>query len=69
LSLPDQSITRDTPAWSTNLLDTYLSTIDAFSGYDNVLGYNVGNEVVNAANVTGAAAFIKAAARDVKAYL
>lgn len=54
---------------STNLLDTYLATIDTFSSYDNVLGYNVGNEVVNFANVTGAAAFLKAATRDVKAYL
>ncbi|KAI0343991.1 hypothetical protein BDW22DRAFT_1328054 [Trametopsis cervina] len=70
LSLPlTGSIDRASPAWSTNLLDTYLSTIDAFSKYDNVLAFNVGNEVVTAANGTAAAAFIKAAARDVKAYL
>lgn len=70
LSLPlTGSIDRQTPAWSTNLLDIYISTIDAFSKYDNVLAYNVGNEVVTAANGTAAAAFIKAAGRDVKAYL
>lgn len=34
-----------------------------------MLGYHVGNEVVIAANGTGAATFVKAAARDVKAYL
>ena len=70
LSLPvTGSIDRLTPAWSTNLLDTYLSTIDAFSKYDNVLAYNVGNEVVINPNGTAAAAFIKAAARDIKSYL
>lgn len=70
LSLPvNGSIDRDSPAWSTNLLDLYLGTIDAFSKYDNVLAYNVGNEVITAPNATAAAAFIKAAARDVKAYL
>jgi len=70
LSLPvNGSIDRDSPAWTSNLLDLYLGTIDAFSKYDNVLAYNVGNEVVVSANETGAATFIKAAARDVKAYL
>jgi 1,3-beta-glucanosyltransferase GAS1 len=33
------------------------------------LAYNVGNEVITTPNGTAAAAFIKAAARDVKAYL
>ena len=60
---------RSAPSWTTNLLDLYVKTIDVFSGYQNVLGYNVGNEVVIAANGTGAAAFVKGAARDVKAYL
>jgi hypothetical protein len=69
LSLPQSSITRDTPAWSTDLQNTYLSTVKAFSGYDNVLAYNVGNEVVIASNGTAAATFIKAAARDTKAFM
>jgi len=50
-------------------LDLYIETIDAFSGYNNVLGYNVGNEVVVASNDTSPATFVKAAARDIKAYL
>ena len=62
-------IDRNAPAWTTNLLDLYIGTIDVFSSYQNVLGYHIGNEVVIAANGTGAAAFVKAAARDVKAYL
>ena len=70
LTLPvNGSIDRANPAWTTNLLDSYIATIDTFSKYDNVLAYNVGNEVVVAANQTGTAAFIKAAGRDTKAYL
>jgi hypothetical protein len=70
LTLPlNGSIDRSAPAWTTNLLDSYIGTIDAFSGYDNVLAYNVGNEVVTSPNQTAAAPFIKAAARDTKAYL
>jgi Glucanosyltransferase len=55
--------------WTSNLLDSYIATINAFSHYDNILAYNVGNEVVTAPNETNAAPFIKAAARDIKAYL
>lgn len=70
LSLPGNgSMDRDAPSWTTNLLDLYIETINVFSKYNNVLAYNVGNEVVIAANGTAAATFVKAAARDVKAYL
>jgi hypothetical protein len=62
------SIDRTNPSWSTNVLEQYTKTIDVFSKYDNVLAYNVGNEVVITGNIT-AAPFVKAAARDIKAYL
>nr|ODN88560.1 1,3-beta-glucanosyltransferase [Cryptococcus depauperatus CBS 7841]ODN92877.1 1,3-beta-glucanosyltransferase [Cryptococcus depauperatus CBS 7855] len=70
LSLPlNGSIDRSSPSWSTNLLDQYIATINAFKGYDNILGFNVGNEVINLATNTNAAPYVKAAARDIKAYL
>jgi hypothetical protein len=70
LTLPlNGSIDRNTPAWTTNLLDSYIGTINAFSKYDNILVYNIGNEVVTSPNETAAAPFVKAAARDIKAYL
>lgn len=69
LALPlNGSIDRTSPSWSTNLLDQYIKTIDTFSKYNNVLAYNVGNEVV-VANSTAVAPYVKAAARDIKAYL
>ncbi|KAJ7264106.1 Glucanosyltransferase, partial [Mycena haematopus] len=69
LTLPlNGSIDTTLPTWSTNLLDQYTKTIDVFSKYDNVLAFNVGNEVLTA-DATNAAPFIKAAARDIKAYL
>jgi uncharacterized membrane protein YgcG len=63
------SINRDAPLWTTDLLNVYLETVDTFMGYDNILAFTVGNEVVTAVNETVAGPFIKAAARDVKAYL
>jgi hypothetical protein len=69
LALPlNGSIDRIAPTWSTNLLNQYTQTIDALAKYDNVLAYNVGNEVV-LQNSTSIAPFVKAAARDIKAYL
>lgn len=47
----------------------YIGTIEAFSKYDNVLAYNVGNEVANSNVTTVVAPFVKAAARDVKGTL
>ncbi|KAI6134203.1 carbohydrate-binding module family 43 protein/Glycoside hydrolase family 72 protein [Pisolithus thermaeus] len=70
LSLPvNGSIASTSPAWTTNLLDLYLETVNTFAKYDNVLAFNVGNEVITQSNETDAATFVKAAARDVKAYL
>ncbi|KAF9045226.1 glycoside hydrolase family 72 protein [Panaeolus papilionaceus] len=69
LGLPNNgSIDRTGPTWTTNLLNEYTSTISTFEKYDNVLAYNVGNEVVETTTVPSAP-FVKAAARDIKAFL
>ncbi|KAF8209930.1 Glucanosyltransferase-domain-containing protein [Mycena galopus ATCC 62051] len=64
LALPlNGSIDTTKPTWSTNLQDEYMKIIDVFSKYDNVLTYNVGNEVLTS-SATNAVPFIKAAARN-----
>ncbi|KAJ7659508.1 Glucanosyltransferase-domain-containing protein [Mycena rosella] len=69
LTLPlNGSVDTTQPAWSTNTLDQYLRTVDAFEKYDNILAYNIGNEVMGP-KATQAAPFITAAARDIRAYL
>ncbi|CAO1620368.1 unnamed protein product [Parajaminaea phylloscopi] len=70
LGLPlNGSINRASPSWDTALQTLFIDTIDAFSGYDNLLAVGVGNEVVSTDGTTNAAPFVKAAARDIKAYL
>lgn len=62
-------ITRGVGLWNYQLYDRFTSVVDAFHNYTNVLGFFAGNEVVNGSDGSGSAAFVKAATRDVKAYM
>ena len=69
LGEPATSINRDAPQWNGELYSRYASVIDALANYTNTLGFFAGNEVSNAPNNTAASVFVKAAVRDMKAYI
>ncbi|KAL9131904.1 MAG: hypothetical protein Q9217_000264 [Psora testacea] len=69
LSEPANSINRDTPEWNAALYARYTAVVDSLANYTNTLGFFAGNEVSNAPNNTVASTFVKAAVRDIKAYI
>jgi hypothetical protein len=69
LSQPGLSINRDDPQWNVDLYNRYTSVIDEFQNYTNILGFFAGNEVTNNNTNTDASPFVKAAVRDMKAYI
>lgn len=69
LGEPATSINRDTPQWNEEVYARYAAVVDSLANYTNTLGFFAGNEVSNAPNNTAASAFVKAAVRDMKAYI
>ena len=69
LSAPGASIIRDDPQWNDDLYKRYTAVVDVMANYTNTLGFFAGNEVSNNKTNTDASAFVKAAVRDMKAYI
>jgi len=69
LSQPGESVNRDSPAWDDVLYARYTSVVDKMAKYSNTLGFFAGNEVTNNVTNTNASPFVKAAVRDMKAYI
>lgn len=63
------AINREKPAWDLDLYERYTAVVDAMSKYTNVLGFVAGNEVTTSRSNAAASAFVKAAIRDMKAYI
>ncbi|KAJ2721805.1 1 3-beta-glucanosyltransferase gel4 [Coemansia sp. Benny D115] len=66
---PKYSINRAQPYWDHDLMSHWAAKVDAFSKYPNLVAWIAGNEVANDKDTTPSAAFVKAAVRDMKAYL
>ncbi|KAJ2051566.1 1 3-beta-glucanosyltransferase gel4 [Coemansia sp. RSA 922] len=66
---PKYSINRKQPYWDHDMMSHWTAKVDAFSKYKNLLAWIAGNEVANDVETTPSAAFVKAAIRDMKAYL
>lgn len=68
---PDYSLNREEPGPSYNptYLQSVFATIDAFAGYSNTLCFFSGNEVINKADNTLSAPYVKAVTRDMKQYI
>ncbi|KAF6819927.1 putative 1,3-beta-glucanosyltransferase [Colletotrichum sojae] len=64
----DTYILPDTPSWNERQFNAYAKVMDVFVKYDNVLGFFIGNEIIALKNQSQVAPFMKAAARDMKAY-
>ncbi|KAF9435378.1 1,3-beta-glucanosyltransferase gas1 [Entomortierella beljakovae] len=66
---PKYSIIRTNPEYDIGVWNNVRSTIDAFKGYSNTLGFFVGNEVTNDNKTTVASGYVKALLRDTKNYI
>lgn len=54
--------------WNDTQFDAYAKVMDKFQGFSNILGFFIGNENIATAEQTKLAPYLKAAARDMKAY-
>ena len=64
----DTQINPDNPSWNQTQLSLFEKVMDEFQKYPNTAGFLVGNEVLTTGNNSVAAPYVKAAARDTKAY-
>jgi hypothetical protein len=69
IATPHFSINRKTPEYGVRLYNAYKATVDAFSQYSNLFAFIAGNEVTNDKTNTQASVYVKAALRDIKAYI
>jgi hypothetical protein len=64
----DTYVEQNSPRWESDQYDAYAQVMDEFQQYDNVAGFFVGNEAITTGNGSVTSPYIKAAARDMKAY-
>ncbi|KAF3937931.1 hypothetical protein ABW19_dt0210443 [Dactylella cylindrospora] len=65
----ETGINEDNPYWSQDQLSSFAATLDAFAGYDNTVGFWIGNEVVTKAAGAKAVEYVAAAVADIKTHI
>lgn len=71
VNIPRALIARDQGAncsYNTLYLNEVLATVRIMSQYNNTMGFFAGNEVINDADTTAAALYVKAVVRDIKTF-
>ena len=69
LPAPGLTIGNKNPVWNDALYDRYTQVIDATHNFTNLLGFVVGDNVVQGIGQDDAGPYIKAAVRDLKSYI
>ncbi|KAL8742110.1 MAG: hypothetical protein Q9190_005352 [Brigantiaea leucoxantha] len=69
LSSPGFTIATANAQWNDALYNRYASVIDSMHGYSNVLGFLVGEDVFSQNAGDDSRPYVKAAVRDMKAYI
>ena len=62
-------ILQTDPQWTEWQFGNFTQVMDVFQKYDNLAGFWIGNEIINTADGSIAAPYIKAATADVKKYM
>lgn len=63
------TINSTDPTWNLDIYNSWTQRIDALAKFNNTLGFFAGNDIVTNSSNSAAAAFVKAAVRDLKAYM
>ena len=69
LETPYTTVISDAPTWTVAQYQAFAANVDAFAKYPNTAGFFIGNENIDKYNVSSAAPFVKAAARDMRSYI
>lgn len=69
LAAPGLTIGTNNPIWNDALYDRYTAVIDSMHNYTNLLGFVIGDNIVQGIGDSDSGPYVKAAVRDMKAYM
>ncbi|MCJ1423304.1 1,3-beta-glucanosyltransferase gas1 [Sticta canariensis] len=69
LMAPGYMIAAVDPLWNSVLYHHYITVIDTMHNYSNLLGFILGDDVINGISQDSSGPYVKAAVRDMKAYI